>query len=145
MQKAFENIVRKEVNSGKQHFLLFIKSHRFIPLLESSFICDVCNEIDLSCSTPFSALVQLFMLSWSSFNYSEKKPFNTHMKEWKYMYYAAFCKTQKHGIGNFKLFTTQFQHLTTLYRKPFENIVGKGENAGNQHFLLFSQCFLPFH
>ena len=22
-----------------------------------------------------------------------------------------------------------------------ENIVGKGENAGNQHFLLFSQCF----
>ena len=25
--------------------------------------------------------------------------------------------------------------------KPFENIVGKGENAGNQHFLLFQQCF----
>ena len=23
----------------------------------------------------------------------------------------------------------------------FENIVGKGENAGNQHFLLFAQCF----
>ena len=22
-----------------------------------------------------------------------------------------------------------------------ENIVGKGENAGNQHFLLFSHCF----
>ena len=22
-----------------------------------------------------------------------------------------------------------------------ENIVGKGENAGDQHFLLFSQCF----
>ena len=22
-----------------------------------------------------------------------------------------------------------------------ENIMGKGENAGNQHFLLFSQCF----
>ena len=27
--------------------------------------------------------------------------------------------------------------------KPFENIVGKGENAGDQHFLLFQQCFLP--
>ena len=25
----------------------------------------------------------------------------------------------------------------------FENIVGKGKNAGNQHFLLFPQCFLP--
>ena len=26
--------------------------------------------------------------------------------------------------------------------KAFENIVGKGENAGNQHFLLFPQSFL---
>ena len=25
-----------------------------------------------------------------------------------------------------------------------ENIVGKGENAANQHFLLFPQCFLPY-
>ena len=29
-------------------------------------------------------------------------------------------------------------------RGTFENIVGKGENDGNQHFLLFPQCFLPF-
>ena len=26
-------------------------------------------------------------------------------------------------------------------KKPFENIVGKGENAGNQHFLLFPTMF----
>ena len=26
-------------------------------------------------------------------------------------------------------------------KKPFENIVGKGENAGNQHFLLFPAMF----
>ena len=31
---------------------------------------------------------------------------------------------------------------TTLKKKAFENIVGKEENAGNQHFLLFPQCFL---
>ena len=30
----------------------------------------------------------------------------------------------------------------SLRKKPFENIVGKGENAGNQHFLLFPQGFL---
>ena len=42
------------------------------------------------------------------------------------------------------LFTTQSQLLTTLRRKPFENIVRKGENTGNQHFLLCSQYFLPF-
>ena len=30
-----------------------------------------------------------------------------------------------------------------LEKKTSENIVGKGENAGNQHFLLYQQCFLP--
>ena len=34
--------------------------------------------------------------------------------------------------------------LRTLKKKPFVNIVGKEENAGNQHFLLFPQCFLPY-
>ena len=32
-------------------------------------------------------------------------------------------------------------------RQPFESIVGKirnVENAGNQHFLLFPKCFLPY-
>ena len=43
-----------------------------------------------------------------------------------------------------QLFTTQSRILTTLKKKPLENIVGKGENAGNQHFLLFTQCFLLF-
>ena len=28
--------------------------------------------------------------------------------------------------------------------KGFENIVGKGENAGSQHFLLFQHCSLIF-
>ena len=31
--------------------------------------------------------------------------------------------------------------VQTLEKKTFENIVGKGENACNQHFLLFPQCF----
>ena len=32
--------------------------------------------------------------------------------------------------------------LTAMRTKFFKNIVGKGENAGNQHFLLFLHCFL---
>ena len=32
--------------------------------------------------------------------------------------------------------------LTTLEKTPFENIVGKGENAGNQHISLFPHCCL---
>ena len=43
-----------------------------------------------------------------------------------------------------QLFTSQSRLATTLYKKPFEDIVGKGENTGNQHFLLFPQCFLSF-
>ena len=35
--------------------------------------------------------------------------------------------------------------LTTLHKKSLKkNIFGKGENAGDQHFLLFPQCFLIF-
>ena len=34
--------------------------------------------------------------------------------------------------------------LRTLKEMAFENIVGKGENAVNQHFLLVPQCFLPY-
>ena len=32
----------------------------------------------------------------------------------------------------------------TLSKKPFENIEEKRENACNQHFLLFPQCFIPY-
>ena len=57
------------------------------------------------------------------------------------------CSNRKHLQMNLyihviQLFTTQSRLLTTLKRKAYENIVGKGENAGNQHFLLFPQCFL---
>ena len=31
-----------------------------------------------------------------------------------------------------------------MEKKRFENIVGKGENAGNQHFPLFPPCFLSY-
>ena len=37
--------------------------------------------------------------------------------------------------------TTQSWLLMTLRKKPFKNIVGKGENAGKQHFLLCPRCF----
>ena len=38
-------------------------------------------------------------------------------------------------------FTTQSR---LLEKKALESIVEKGENTGNQHFLLFPQCFLLF-
>ena len=48
----------------------------------------------------------------------------------------------------FRATLTLYHTIPTLNdpekKKPFENIVGKGENTGNQHFLLFPQCLLPF-
>ena len=39
--------------------------------------------------------------------------------------------------------TAPFSSLPHIYprKKALQNIVGKGENAGNQYFLLFLQCF----
>ena len=31
-----------------------------------------------------------------------------------------------------------------LCKKPIVNMLGKGEYAGYQHFLLFPKCFLPY-
>ena len=39
------------------------------------------------------------------------------------------------------LFTRQSRLLTTLKKKPFENTMGKGENASNQHSLFFPTVF----
>ena len=52
-----------------------------------------------------------------------------------------------HAIVLFKSLPHNQEFLATFNKKAFENIVGQGENAGNQHFLLFPQCFLldKFH
>ena len=47
------------------------------------------------------------------------------------MYYLSLIKPLPHNPD----------FLRHLIKKNFENIEGKGENAGNQHFLLFPQCF----
>ena len=63
--------------------------------------------------------------------------------------------TKNVGLSKFKLnYRRQFyfcDHLprqsrfsTTLKKKAFENTEEKGENAGNQYFLLFPQCFLLY-
>ena len=39
--------------------------------------------------------------------------------------------------------TTLLDPLPRKVKKPIQNIVGKGENADHQHFLLFPQSFLP--
>ena len=42
------------------------------------------------------------------------------------------------------LIINHYHTIQTFNDREKENIMGKGENAGYQHFLLFLQCFLPF-
>ena len=48
----------------------------------------------------------------------------------------AFTKLKAFADDRFNVASTR---ISVLGRE--ENIVGKGENAGHQHFLLFPQCF----
>ena len=48
----------------------------------------------------------------------------------------------KHGLYGY-IFTSRPRVSTTL-KKALENIVGKRENAGDQHFLFFTQYFLSY-
>ena len=50
---------------------------------------------------------------------------------------------QQYSKRLFYSFTTQSRLLTTQRKTPFENIVGKGENADKKYVLLFPWCFLP--
>ena len=48
-------------------------------------------------------------------------------------------------ITKFKAFSddkSNIAKMTISHIHRVEHMVGKGENAGNQHFLLFRQCFL---
>ena len=53
---------------------------------------------------------------------------------------AAISPLTRHQNQDLSNLTLQHTILT-LRKKPFAYIVGKGENAGNQNFLLFPQCF----
>ena len=62
----------------------------------------------------------------------------------RWVYILAFLFFLRLPYPFFQPIPIQSRLLTTLGKTTLENIVGKGENAGNQHFLLFPQCFLPF-
>ena len=63
-------------------------------------------------------------------------------KTYSKAYLYSLQKTSNYNL--IKLFTTQSRLFTILKKKAFKNIVEKGENAGNHHYFLFQQCYLPF-
>ena len=56
----------------------------------------------------------------------------------------AAIGTLRKGITFFYTISNSNSFKVNRQKGHIENIVGERENAGNQHFLLFPQCFLPF-
>ena len=65
----------------------------------------------------------------------------------QFNYVGTIIKNSKNKIlveTKLKVFAEDISNIAELIIPVFdsvENIVGKGENAGYQHFLLFLQCF----
>ena len=101
-------------------------------------------------SKMFSILWKTTSIFWVTFNLSSANAFSLGQSE--ILLSGNGLKTleilqkyyNQHWILEKLSYNRSITSLTNLRKKPFENIVRKGENAGNQHFLLFPQCFLLF-
>ena len=67
--------------------------------------------------------------------------FSTHLENFPPFLTIQNCRVHTLSVWKSPK-VVEWERLKTLKKKPFENIVDKGENAGDQHFLLFQQCFL---
>ena len=54
---------------------------------------------------------------------------------------TCFCRGETVQFEEFGDDILNVVQMMTFVTNCVENIVGKGENAGHQHFLLFPQCF----
>ena len=78
----------------------------------------------------FSTLPETNYEIWVTFDLSFVNTFNSNKPK---IFTSDKVLTHYYEIPSF---------LPTMEKKAFETIVGKGENAGHQHFLLFLQYFL---
>ena len=132
-KEAFENILGKGENAGNQHFLPFPKC--FLPFPKQILIFQLhlfcCLQMHSICSgLKFCCLVKSYA-NYRLCYFLEFLDKNLTVSDWLIPLVKPF------GY----LFTTQSRLLMTLRKEAFENISGKGENADNQHFLLFPKCF----
>ena len=95
--------------------------------------------------TNFKFSVTFILSSANAFNLDQSKILLCG-KDLSHVYfiicnYYKFEKSTFLSFGKELIFYHTIQTFNTSGKEAFKNIVGKGENAGNQHFLLSPQCF----
>ena len=135
--KSFENNVGKRETARNEHFVLYPRV--FFTLLE--IFQPFSSNSKLSSATSFSLEDSLNLFFGKRLNLSMLKSCVDN----KFDMVELTLPNNKFFVwSKLKAFADDKTNVT--YKQKFflgwmENIVGKGENAGNQHFLLFSQCF----
>ena len=85
--------------------------------------------------------MQLFLLN----QINNRKIFSGGVREREREGAEFFTRRKKKiALSNLKAFTRNLLNIIQNIKLVFnriENIVGKGENAGHQHFLFFPKCF----
>ena len=138
--EAIENVIHITLFliswNGEWNLLWFIKSD-----ITSLYPCVSCNI----------TTCRLFLRLWHSMAIFNRKIPCLNDCSYLSQYSFQFLLNPGWSVGgkhhlrtSTKLFTTQSRLLTTLKKEALKNTGEKGENAGNQHFLLFPQCFLLY-
>ena len=136
-------------------------------LTEADILYEVISRTDLASNSltrqPNFIFVQLkgFAVKFIvyprilSFYFPEEEVFGKHMGVKKNnlvtsIFYFSHNVSYSHAtqFPSFVPISTLFYTVPTFddpVKEAFRNNCRKGENAGNQDFLLFSQCFMPYH
>ena len=147
-----ENIVGKGENAGYQHFLLFPQCFQKASFQEASkgvivweWVNPFPNKPRFLCVRRSVLLNTLWekekflVMSYFSFSRSVFYSFGV-LSDIFIKFDIVICKLFQFG----KVQNWSFgKDLRDSGKRPFENIVGNGEIADGQHFLLVAQSFLP--
>ena len=98
--------------------------------------------LTLSSSLIFHCNSQLFLQEYILFSPENPSKYFKCISDTTNLDLSILKACVKDKSNEAQFFTTKYPVLTTFLKKAFENIVGKGENAGHQHFFLFPLCFL---
>ena len=94
-----------------------------------------------------SAFLPVVIMSSTLFQTAQVFQTIVYIEEWVQHYFNSSPNCKTSDLSKLKAFADDKLNVTQNLKFVWgrlENIAGKGENAGYQHFLLFLQCFQKF-